>query len=76
MVDFLKKTTVLGSISGMFGGKPDVPDVSPEPLKVDEKQSYRARDQMLKKLAKLRRATLTSQLSDPNIKRKQLGAGT
>lgn len=50
--------------------------VSPEPAKVDEKQGIMARDEALKRLAKIRRATLVSELSRPNVKRRQLGAGT
>jgi len=59
----------------LFGGRPKLPTIDPKPIPVNDKQSIVARDQVLNRLAKLRRATVTSQLSDPSIKRKVLGAG-
>jgi len=59
----------------LFGGKPKIPNIDPRPIPVNQRQSIRARDQVLNRLAKLRRATVTSELSNPSIKRKVLGAG-
>lgn len=62
-------------LSSLFGKAPKMPRPSPAPVKVDEKQAIMSRDKILKRLAKLRRATITSELTQPNIRRKQLGAG-
>ena len=59
----------------LFGSKPKMPNIDPRPIPVNAKQSISARDQLLNRLAKLRRATVTSELSNPSIKRKVLGAG-
>lgn len=64
-----------GAYSASRQKMPEAVKVSPSPIKVDEKQSITARDEVLKRLAKLRRATLTSELSEPNIRRRKLGAG-
>ncbi len=44
-------------------------------MKVDQRKSIRARDDLLARLAKMRRATMASELTTPNVKRKVLGAG-
>ena len=62
-------------MSSLFGSKPKMPNISPTPIPVNQRQSIMAGDQVLARLAKLRRATVTSELSNPNIKRKVLGAG-
>ena len=59
----------------LFGSKPKMPNIDPRLIPVNAKQSISARDQLLNRLAKLRRATVTSELSNPSIKRKVLGAG-
>ena len=56
--------------------KPKTINVSPAPIKANDMQAINARDDALRRMAKLRRATVTAELSNPNIKRKQLGAGT
>ena len=62
-------------MGNMFGKSPSIPRPSPAAVKVDQGQSVRARDDALKRLAKMRRATMASELTTPNVKRKQLGAG-
>lgn len=62
-------------MNDIFGRAPSVPRPSPTPMKVDHRKSIWARDEVLRRLAKMRRATMVSQLSTPNVKRKQLGAG-
>jgi len=64
-------------ISSLFGKAPRAPRVmaaAAEPVTRDQTEG--TRDELLRRMAKLRRATLTSELSNPNIKRKTLGAGT
>jgi hypothetical protein len=62
-------------IMDMFGKSPRAPRPSPAAVKVNQSQSVRARDDVLKRLAKVRRATIASELTPANVKRKQLGAG-
>ena len=62
-------------MSSLFGDRPKLPTIDPKPIPVHGKQSIMARDQVLNRLARLRRATVTSELSNPSIKRKTLGAG-
>lgn len=64
--------------SNLFGKKPKQPQppiLTGKHLVIGEKESTYARDDLLRRLAKLRRATLTSELSNPNVRRKMLGAG-
>lgn len=63
------------TLSSLFGGKPRRPTVVAQTKAVEQKGADIARDELLKRLAKLRRATQLSQLSEPNIKRTTLGAG-
>ena len=63
-------------ISRLFGGKPKPPTrISQPATPVSGEETEGARDEVLRRLARLRRATLTSELSNPNIRRRQLGAG-
>lgn len=62
-------------MSNLFGKAPKVPTPSPTAIKVNQGQSIRAQDDTLTRLAKMRRATIASELTTPNVKRKQLGAG-
>ena len=62
-------------MSSLFGSKPKMPTIDPKPIPVNQRQSIMAGDPVLARLVKLRRATVTSELSNPNIKRKVLGAG-
>ena len=64
-----------GAYSISRAKKPKMPTPSPAPARVNERQAIGARDDLIKRLAKLRRATVVSELSTPNIRRKQLGAG-
>ncbi len=59
----------------LFGNQRKLPTPDPRPMKVDQRKSIRARDEFLKGLSKMRRATMASQLTTPNVKRKVLGAG-
>ena len=58
----------------LFGRKPKIPTIDPKPIKVDQAKSIRARDDLLARLAKMRRATMASELTTANVKRKVLGA--
>lgn len=62
-------------MSGWFGRKQHAPQIVSEPTAVQAGRADIAKDEILKRLAKLRRATQVSQLSEPNVKRTQLGAG-
>ena len=62
-------------MSLLFGKAPSIPRPSPAAIPVNQKQSISARDDVLKRLGKMRRATIASELTTPNIKRKVLGAG-
>ena len=62
-------------MGNMFGKSQSIPRSSPAAVKVNQGQSVRARDDVLKRLAKMRRATMASELTTANVKRKQLGAG-
>jgi hypothetical protein len=63
-------------LSSLFGGQPQMPKTVLTPQTVEKQQAEYSRDEVLARLAKLRRATLVSDLSQPNVKRKMLGAGT
>ena len=63
------------ALSGLFGKPPDTPAVTPPPTQITGKQTESTRDEVLRRLAKIRRATVTSELSSPNVKRKMMGAG-
>lgn len=62
-------------MSGWFGRKQSAPQIVAQPTPVTQVKADIERDELLKRLAKLRRATLVSQLSQPNVKRRTLGAG-
>ena len=64
-------------ISSLFGGKPRRPDRVSQPAKqVTGADTQVARDELLSRMAKLRAANVRdTELSNPNIKRRQLGAG-
>lgn len=64
-------------MSGLFGGKPSTPKVKKvEPVeKVTANVGDEQKRQLLQMLAKRRRATLLSSLTDPNIAKRKLGAG-
>ena len=62
-------------MGNLIGRSPSIPRPSPAAIAVNQSQSIRAGDEALKRLAKIRRATMASELTTPNIKRKQLGAG-
>ncbi len=59
----------------LFGEKPKPPTAVAQPATVVTQPANIARDDVLKRLAKLRRATQLSELSQPNVKRTTLGAG-
>jgi hypothetical protein len=63
-------------MSGLFG-KPKAPKVvQPTPVtQVTANVGDEQKQQLLQMLAKRRRATLMSALTDPNIARRKLGAG-
>lgn len=63
------------ALSSLFGGKPRAPTAVATAKPVEQKGADIARDELLKRLAKLRRATQVSQLTEPNVKRTTLGAG-
>jgi len=65
-------------ISGLFGGKPKAPtQVSQAPTPITGQDTQGARDDVLRRLAKLRAGNVAREgaLSAPNVKRKVLGAG-
>lgn len=63
------------ALSKLFGGKPEkIRPVIPT-LEIKPDQALRERESILKELAKRRRATLTSELSQARVGRKTLGAG-
>jgi hypothetical protein len=64
------------AVGKVFGGKPPrAPTAITPPVEVDQKNADIARDDLLKRLSKLRRATQTSELTAANVKRRTLGAG-
>jgi len=66
----------MDAISKLFGGKPRPPvRVSQPAAPVTGLETAGANDELLRRLAKLRRATIASELSAANVKRKVLGAG-
>ena len=63
-------------ISKLFGGKPKAPDRVSQPGKpITDTDVKGTRDDVLRRMAKLRRANVTSELTNPNVKRKVMGAG-
>ena len=67
---------MVNAISGLFGKKPQQPAApAAQPLRITAKDTEGARNETLARLAKLRYATRKSDLSQPNVKRKTLGAG-
>jgi len=62
-------------MSKLFGGTPKQPHVAGPATPVDPKAGQGANDELMARLAKLRRANMVSDLSAPNIRRRQLGAG-
>jgi len=61
-------------ISKLFGGKPKAPPVFPATTRISETSGIYARDELLRRLSRLRAANVrTSELSAPNVKRKVLG---
>ena len=60
---------------GWFGKRPSPPAAVTQTVQVDQKNADIARDDLLKRLSKLRRATQTSELTSANVKRRTLGAG-
>lgn len=62
------------TISKLFGGGPRYSPVVQTAQKVVTQPADAARGELLKRLATLRRATMTSELTTPSIKRKTLGA--
>ena len=62
-------------LSNIFGGKPQRQKQVYNPTEIRQDQAIGERDRVLKELAKNRRATIISQLSQANIGRKKLGAG-
>ena len=65
----------MNALSSLFGGKPRAPTMVQEPAKLQTQNADIARDDLLKRLSKLRRATQTSELTTANVKRRTLGAG-
>jgi len=62
-------------MSGLFGGKPKRPAPLPDPSPTDIRTTE-VKKNVYAELAKKRRATMLSQLSqEPNILRRQLGGG-
>ena len=62
-------------MSGIFGGKPKRPDPLPDP-KPSVVRTTEVRKNVYAELAKKRRATMLSQLSqEPAVLRRQLGGG-
>ena len=63
-------------LSSLFGKKPKLKQVVVEPEKVQAGAGDSAQRESLERLAKLRRATMASNIQAPaNIKRNRLGAG-
>ena len=62
-------------MSKLFGGGGRAPATVLEPVRPQTQNADIAREETLKRLAKLRRATLTAELSQANVKRTVLGAG-
>lgn len=65
-----------GTLSKLFGDKPTRPTAVPTAQPVTKERGDIAKDELLKRLATLRRASMTSDLSVANVKRKTLGAGS
>uniref|UniRef100_A0A6H1ZQ03 Uncharacterized protein n=1 Tax=viral metagenome TaxID=1070528 RepID=A0A6H1ZQ03_9ZZZZ len=72
MSSVLQKSTFLRFLGG--GGERS-PMKAMQPTRVQTEPAEIARNETLKRLAQLRRATMTSQLTEANVKRKTLGAG-
>ena len=65
-----------GVISSLFGKKPKLTQTVVEPEKVQSGAGDAAANDVMVRLAKLRRATMASNIQAPaNIKRNRLGAG-
>ena len=65
-----------GGLSGIFGKRPERPKVQSPPItRVDTQPAQQSKDDLLRRMSRLRRATVTSQLSEANVKRRTLGAG-
>ena len=62
-------------ISSVFGKKPERKASYNPPAKIVTQDAQRERDEVMKELSKKRRATMTSELSQARIGRRQLGAG-
>jgi len=65
----------MNAMSNLFGGRPRAPSIVTQPVQVQQQSADIARDDLLKRLSKLRRATQTSELTTANVKRRILGAG-
>lgn len=64
------------AISNIFGKTPKLKQVSPPATIVNQESNAQiGADNLRRKLAKMQRATMVSKLSEPNIRRKTLGAG-
>ncbi len=68
----------MNQISKLFGGRPRNPAVVSQVDRVQQTglEGEGTKRELLRRLATLRRATMTSELSTANVKRKTLGAGT
>lgn len=62
-------------ISNIFGNKPKNPVVVTPPRQINGDNANISADAIREKYAKLQRATMVSQLTEANVKRKTLGAG-
>ena len=62
-------------ISSVFGKKPERKAAYNPPMRIETQSAQTDRDAVLRNLSKLRRATMTSELSQARIGRRQLGAG-
>lgn len=63
------------TLSKLFGSGGRPPAKELEPVRPQEQNAVIAGEETMKRLAKLRRATMTSELTTANVKRTTLGAG-
>ena len=62
-------------LSKVFGGKPQAPKPYTPVREISQSSAQSERDRILKQFSKMRRATMTSELSQANVRRRTLGAG-
>lgn len=62
-------------ISNIFGKRPKNPVQITQPRQISGENADISADAIRERYAKLQRATMTSQLTEANLKRKTLGAG-